>query len=232
MKRITHVDGIEVVLQSDAYGPHPRWRDRQVVISGVTHLVLADEREMYACNTCGDIRDSVASVVSHMASHTERGPMYPPETIKSVIREVLRHDDKRNKCELAATALNQKGVETLNGDKWYASTVSGLYRRYKDDPEYKVRRPARPKATLPDQRESNDTPTPVVAKVATATTTTEDQLVARLLNLGERMYDVAQGIESLVPDIALALAEGKIDPEIVAKAAKWDAAQALFSNNQ
>jgi hypothetical protein len=245
MKRITHVDGIEVILQQEAYGVHPRWRDKQVVISGVTHLVLADEREVYVCNICGDIRDSVASVVGHMASHTERQPMYSAETIKFVIREVLRHDDRRNKCELAAAELNRKGVETLNGEKWYANTVSALYRKYKDEPAYKVRRPARPKSQVDVlvPRESAEENPVVIASNTTGPVIVNqspserqiyvsEPIIKRLLTFSEKLQDLVSEHEKLVADVVIALGETNIHPDIVEKAAKWDAAQALFGNNQ
>lgn len=233
MKIFTHVDGVPVLTQSEAYGTHPRWRDKQVAFSGITHLILEDERELYACNDCGYTRDTIQGVVAHMSSHGRQpGPLYPASTIKAVIREVLRHDDKRNKCELAAAALNHKGVETLNGEKWYASTVSGLYRRYKDDPEYKVRRPRRPiklvQSPPPVEAETSDEPIIVKQSPSESKILTNEPLVRRLREFGEKLQDLVVEHEQLTNDVVIAIGETNIDPEIFEKAEKYDALAKMF----
>lgn len=225
VRRITHVDGIEVIHQQEAYGTHPRYRERQVVISGVLHLILANEKELYACAQCGNTQPTVQQVVAHMGSHTPRDPVYPMETLKAVLRAVKRaqQNGHRNYCEVAANELNDRRVKTLDGEKWYAAQVSRIHRAYSDKIAVRVA----PAQRAPSEPKTEPVKALVEAAIKPVETEASSPLVARLIAFGEKLSDLTTEYEALAGDITAELAE-RFDPEILEKAKKYDQLRSLL----
>lgn len=228
MQTSTHVNNVEVVARERATAPHPNpsQNGRIVEIGGVTKVLLADGTELFECDECGKSFDRVQSTVSHMGSHNPNShkPDYAPEVIRTVIRAVRRYEHKRNKCELAAEELNAKNIVPLRTERWTGMLVSSLYNRYKD--VYKVR----------VRRIGDDTPTTVTKETSrtksqaqTQAQITRDDLLATVDQLSHTLDQAASALQLVRDGIASLPEPVEVDPEIVVKAAKWDAAQSLFS---
>jgi len=235
MKIITHVDGIEVLERQQAYGTHPRWRDRQVPFSNVTELLLTNGETRYMCDVCGHVRNTIQSVVAHMGSHTEREPEYPVETLKAIIRTVkkFKNTGVRNYCELAAAELNRKGVATLNGEKWISEQVSRLYGVYKDKyrvavPPQRSSSPVSPAPAVEEQQPPAPAPAPASCAGKPSTPTAED-VVRRITELNDRLSDITAELEQLAADVSFVMGERvAVDAEVIDKAKKYDELQRKF----
>lgn len=133
-KQVTHVNGLAIIERQPALVPHPHpgQKGKLVPTAGVEHILLEDGTETEMCVECGYVNESGRAVVAHMSGkHSEtRGPtMYPEETMRTIVREVLRakKTGARNFNEIAADALNALGVKMAQGDTWTSASVSHLY---------------------------------------------------------------------------------------------------------
>lgn len=227
MLQITHIGGVKVVEQDVAVGPHPRWRDQEAVYRGIAYVLLENGESGFACETCGYMREKIASVASHLNAHNDsnKEPVYPLETLKALLRSVKRAKQAggRDYCARAAADLNRRGIKTMDETPWRAEQVSRLFKHW----DGRIKAPLPPTMTPPPAQRTGSSyesrQKAVVAERAATFVATTDPLVKRLIELGERLQTLSQDVETIVPEVAIALAEGKIDPETVAKAAKWDA---------
>lgn len=222
MLRITSIDGVRVAEQDVAYGPHPRWPDQNVAYTGIAYVILENGVSGFACETCGYMKDQIRSVASHLKIHNgrEAEPLYPINTLKDLIRTVKRNRAAGYKdyMQRSATDLNKRGVKSFAGDPWNSLQVGRLYAKWSEKIKVNIppqRQPVEPKTTTQERE-------PVKAVVVNTEAPESAALVKRLMSLGEKLQDLTTEVENLVPDVANALAEGTIDPEVVEKAASWD----------
>lgn len=249
MLRITHIGGIRVVDQEVAMGPHPRWPDEQVAYSGVTYVLLEDGKSGFACETCGYMNDKVRSVASHLHKHNGKDSesTYPVELLRAVIRAVMRakRDGHRDFMQRATADLNYRGVKnTLTGETWNHLQVGRLYNKWND--KIKVQLPPAPSQRQPAPISAVPAPS-IQTEESTTVTVTDESLVRRLTKFSEKLEDLSQEFEQLATDVAVELGQPSvsdkeleelradaarfhaIDQSVFDKAAKWDAAQALFA---
>lgn len=245
MTLIEEINGVKVIQQESAMGPHPRWPDRLVEFNGVTHVLLEDESEWFVCNDCNASWSTIKQAASHRTAHSEtkNEPIYPRETIKAVLRAVMRSRDAgdRNYCETAAVELNHRGVKTMNGEKWTAHHVSRVYRFWNGRIKVQLR-PGRPprdttSATIkqPTQRTRDNVPSPVASSSALVDPDTVDivandqtlnNLLADLNRFGEELHGMTTKYESIMLNLSFHLSNLSttvfIDPDVLDKAKRWD----------
>src|SRR5262252_3779170 len=121
-KQVTHVNDLEVVTREPALAkhPHPSQGGKLGPFEGVEHVLLEDGTETNICTECGYDNTNVQSVIAHKTAHGDRAPsMYPDETLRTILREVLRakKTGARNFNEIAASALNDMGVKPAMGER-------------------------------------------------------------------------------------------------------------------
>lgn len=202
-------DGIEIIARGEARGPHPhpRLRGRIVAYSGVTRLLLADEREVFECDDCGRNFDSLRSAVSHRNGvHVAkpRGPMYPENTIRLVLRLVREYRPRSRDFNVqVAEELNRREVPTVRGDRWTANMVHTLSNAYRDVYRVRVSRPTR-------------TPVAAAAEVAVAENGDVTHALDELLAIVRQLSDGIAQVSWRVREISA------VDPELVDKARRYD----------
>lgn len=250
MLRITHIGGVPVVDQEIAMGPHPRWPDQQVAYSGITYVLLENGTSGFACDTCGYLRDKIRAVASHLIAHNGKDSesTLPLETLKALIRSVKRQRAAGYRDFNARTAedLNRRGVKSHDGEPWNALRVGRLYTKW--SPKIKVAMPPTP---APAQRQPSPisaVPAPSIQTEESATVSVSDvSLVRRLTKFSEKLEDLSNEFEQLASDVAVELGKPAvdtreieelradaarfhaIDQSVFDKAAKFDAAQSLFT---
>lgn len=211
-RTITHTpDGREIIeRQHNAPWAHPRWRDQQVPTTGLNLLLLADETETYECDSCGYVNVDGNAVRGHMSTHNgdaKTAPDYPVETLRRFIRvcnDIINTGGRRGYATRAASALNDMGLRTINGQPWNQGQVSRLYMRWHDDPRVKIRR----------SRTSSPTTTtstsPASASEPTRMTTTR---VTRAMHAATRaLDDVMQTTATVTSGIISSAANTPLGP--------------------
>lgn len=227
-KRPTHIDGVPVTLRTRALlpHPHPSQEGRLVETRGVTEVMLEGaETSIGECDICLITRPNPRSVLSHLTSHNpENGkPDYPGETIRHIIRLCVKERDAgtlRGSCERVAAILNSDDkIRPHRADVWSAEMISGLYNRYKD--RYPVKTP-RKSATR-----GNGAPrTPGITRRTPATEGSVDALIYRIEDgiaaARLELDKVEAELGKLRADVAAVVADSQVDPNLAAKAAKYD----------
>lgn len=117
--------------------PHPREGGRITEFSTLNEVLLDTGAVIFECDFTPDCeythKDS-QSVIGHQPSHTnERGPMYPVETLKLVLKAckvAARDHGPHRYAQHAANALNESGLKPFKSDSWTSGAVASIYRRY------------------------------------------------------------------------------------------------------
>lgn len=232
--------GTEVIVRERALAPHPHpaQKGRLVETRGVTKVLLADGREVFECDVCGTIKDGARSVVSHLPSHnpTVHEPDYPETTIRHVLRLSIRERETghRGYAERVAEFLNSEGkVKPHKAPQWNAGLVSMIWTRYHDKYAVRLRRATTVAAVRPT---SPDVPTTVTTERERSKPTVNDgkahALSNILIQLDRRTSQLKRDVADLETDLTSLFVEvdklhktktpPPIDPEVVAKARKYD----------
>lgn len=243
-EELTVDDGtFEVIARQTARLPHPNpiHEGKLVEFKTVNEVLLANDRRVYECNypdvKCDFVSDNGQSVVSHQSTHNPNSHSmdYPIETIKLLLRTAkieIRDRSHRGYAERTAEILNQKGLTQLNGEPFNAGQVSQLFRRW--EPVIQVRVPSGPNgertkkpAGSPSRKSETlrTEHTPAEAKIAEALAITHtlrrevDEKVTKITELlQEAFVDAGKTTE--------------VDPEILAKAQKFDTMQQLMNGGK
>ncbi len=267
IKTTTTSDGVEIlaVQQACAPHPHPSQNGKIVPFNYVEELLLADGTTRFRCaypvesgRLCGkDTFTEVKSVPAHQSSHSERGPQYPEETLRTLVLTVraCHRMGYRDYQERAAAELNKNKVPTLSGEPWTAQQVSQLFSRYKDVFRTHVRQ-ARLQRMAEAETPTQENPVTVITPAArvkpaasaasAATSESErrtlsalDKRAAELTRDTAELYDRvkkhSEDLADFMTDVVSALrtlaARPDADPEVVAKAQKWDEMQKLLGRD-
>ena len=214
--------------------PHPSQGGALVPTQGINEILLEDGTVLVECDDCGKTFDTARSAVAHRPSHnpSRHGPRYPERTLRLIAREVViaGGSGRRGTMETVAVVLNERGVKTIKGGTWNGPMVGGVYHRYCKD--LRVRIPTRREVDAPEAPE--DGPVSLAERVAAmpelpAGDGTDLAQVAVLIDnaaqglatIGAQLIRGAEDLASVAKTIA-ELAGRQADPEIVAKAQKWD----------
>jgi hypothetical protein len=232
------IDGSTVIAveQAEASHPHPRFGGRMVPYRHVSKVLLEDGREFYACDGgtdgthCGRISDNPKSIASHRAGkHRNDGQpipasMYPEAVIKRVLVEAerARRSGVRGFLEAAAQAMNKSGIPTVHGKPWTAGAVHHLRQAHKGRVPIRV--------TTPRAK-----PQPARARRAKAEASLkggDNAAVSRIVAWLDQAEKVAAWL-SEATEIRWLVRElqEQADPEVVAKAAKWDQVKGLLGQS-
>lgn len=249
MQTSTHVDGVRIIAREPAEGPHPNPGKNGVTVPfrRVSRLLLDDERELFECDECGYRRSEIHSVVSHLPKHNpaKTAPLYPEETIRTVIRLVKSYEGQRNRCQLAAEELNRRGVRPHRVEAWSGQTVSRLFNRYKSVFHVRVSRqivsgadgdrtssPTLASPARPGRRSHSD----VRRRANTSDAARSPKLDHLVVNLSRRVGALAlqlaaleQELIGLAGDVTTALSRSTVDAETREKARRWDEMRRLMS---
>lgn len=238
---------VEVITAEPASGPHPRNREMTAHYTGVSKLLLADGREVYACDDCDQfVGFSVLSAASHRGSKHHRStpykPLTPEKTIRAVVAAVTaaREHGQGDGLRVAAEALNAAKIYTSRGKPWSRAAIQAVWQRYKDEypVEVAVSKPA-PRPTPPGQpvkvgdpfaRETN------LARVAPpqsakATARTAWMAIVADMDLNDIAYMqaiLAGRVDEINRKLQDANAQAKLDDVIRDKAARFDQLQKLM----
>lgn len=235
-----HIDGIPVITREVARGPHPnpKLSDRIVPYTGISRVLLADEREVYECDECGFHRPRMRSVMGHLPSHSDKAvSLYSDAVLRSLVRTVKRakRDRSRNYMERAAAELNESGVPTRHGQPWNASQVSALYIKHAN--RLRVRVSNEP------ERVTGATPTGAAGVTTRMRRTADTKLDARISQLAQRvgalgqragalalqLSSLEQELTALATDVTSAIARTTAGQEALEKARRWDEMRRLMS---
>lgn len=250
---------IIAVQQGLAPHPHPNFNREPVPFRFLQELLLDDETTRYRCAKplngvdgplCGrDDFTNPKSAVSHMNAHgRDTKPIYDPKILQHLVRLCRTYDaaGKRNYCELAAAELNRRGVPTLTGEPWNPQQVSHLFIEYRDKVRTHVHRSQVERAagrsinpvstTQPHPRSERVTTSPSESAVDLAKL---DRMSRDLLRQAGELFDaqrrLASDVGDFVQEVGAALTRAAqrptVDPEVVAKAAKWDQVKGLLGDS-
>lgn len=214
--------------------PHPAQGGRLVETRGVTQVLLADNREIFECDTCLKIKDKARQVMGHLPTHNPKNhePVYSVDTIRHVLRLCVaeRRVSIRDYCVRVADRLNTEGkVMPVKSDTWTSYAVSRLYTRYH------ARYPVRVRATTIKSTEKS--PTQRDADDRGADKLSPHSRISELFNEAAEQVAAAcnaiRFVETALNDIMREVdqipAEKKIDPVILQKAKKYDEFMRQFS---
>lgn len=232
-------DGRVIVGTQPAMGehPNPKLKGRVIEFANILEILVddgtADGVTMWTCirvdeeQFCGKTWNTLLSAMSHAASHGRVSfTRYEPRVLNVIARVVheAKHDGNgRNYMERAADVLNERGLTTVNGLLWTASLVSHVWNEHCRNIRVPKRRvgasmlpppittlqpaPA-PLAPTTDEPETLATWTPV------------KRYVASMAHLDRAIKDAANAFAALS---GLIEQLGKLDPEMIEKARKYDA---------
>lgn len=223
-------DGRIIIAREPATGPHPhpRLNGKIITYNGVSQLLLEDEKSVFECDVCGRVHENFRYIFGHMSSHSRRrGTVYDEKTLRAVATAVRRHRGKKKFCELAANELNERGFTSASGKPWNAQNVSSVFNKYCTDIRVHIRRDksaeeqtplktAHEPLHLPSEVGSSKREPRTDLEVASRHVVTAFNAMQDAINEFQRVF---LGYMRLAATSAVPTAP---DPELVAKAEKWD----------
>lgn len=221
-------DGRQIIAREPALipHPHPKMNGKLVPFAGVTKVLLDDETEQYECDECGKLFATGRSATAHMPSHREREPMYSPDVIRHVVREVkiALRDGRRNYMQVAAARLNEAQVPTVKGNPWTTGAVSNVYLAYKDQVRVRIpgERVVAAQVVRSAQELTNGFSTSDTARRAADVVLAVRRICADLAELGDVVEKLGQAIVALPA----------VDEQTVADARKFRELQKLMGGGE
>lgn len=223
----------EVIVREPATMIHAP-TGKTIFPAGITKVLLAPRPGTgddpngvvaYECAEDGRTFETAHGALGHYGSHSGKQfePNYPLDTIKLVVRLVkaAERDGHRNKAKVAAEALNERGVETLDGEPWTAQRVSALYSRWVDKVRVRVDR----RATTVSSPIVKNVAEPELVDVARDLVKSFSQATVALDAFASRVTGIGPAIARLTDAVA---ETEKVDEELVDKARRWEEMQRLL----
>lgn len=167
-RQIDSIDGVKVITQQRAFGPHPhpQYNGVMVPFNNVLHIILENEKELFACEVCGEPFDRITQAVAHLSKHSTKNgqPDTPIKLIQTMLGAVQAAKDSNSTSPFAdaADSLNDRKIRTVRGRRWTEQNVRQMYSTYNG--QYTARLPRQHRRTIavPLQSSALETPQPIL----------------------------------------------------------------------